>query len=407
VKGFNTLIIIITAVFILVITLAIPGCAKQPPAKTFDIGIETPLTGSVAELGTQIKNTILLAIEDQNAKGGVTIAGQKYMLSPIIRDNKHDIVVARSITEELIFDKQVKVIAGPAIMDAISAQRTIEDNKVIGFYLNVIVDSMCTPQKPYSFFFGGCLLQFYNNVVAYTHEFYPQSKTVASMIPDLADTPTFFGAAQKMCDLYGLQWLGGEKFPITTTDFLPFITRVLAKNPDIIDTASSGGSIGGLTASLIKQIRQAGFEGIIIVPADPPTGSIREIVPDQFRTKLVVNDINPDSPIVSDAYRKLYYRYTETYKQLPYVIVARMYNVAAPFFEFLDGQDTMDTTAWMEGLAKYRWQGIWGKETFWVGKPIWGINRMALTGTWVSEWIDGKLETKWDTPIPMDLYYAE
>jgi hypothetical protein len=43
-----------------------------------------------------------------------------------------------------------------------------------------------------------------------------------------------------------------------------------------------------------------------------------------------------------------------------------------------------------------RWDG------FWLGKPIWGINRMALIGTWVSEWADGKLETKWDNPLPMN-----
>ncbi len=417
-KRFNTVAAILTAVFMLVSALTVSSCAKSTspappssappsPAMTLDIGISTPLTGPVAELGTQIKNTTLLAIEDQNAKGGVTIAGQKYKLNPIIRDNKHDIVTAKSVAEELIYDKHVKIIAGPAIVDAIASQPVLESNKVLGFYLNVIVDSMCTPQKPYSFFFGGCIPQTYNNVAAYIQKFYPQAKTVVSMLPDLADTPTFFGAAQKMCDLYGLQWVAGEKFPITTTDFLPFINRVLAKNPDIIDTASCGGAIGGLTASLIKQIRQAGFTGIIMVPEDPPTGSIQEIVPDQYRTKIVVNDINPDSPMVSDAYRQLYHRYTDTYKQLPYVIVGRMYNVIVPFFDFLNGQDTMDTTAWMEGFAKYRWQGIWGKETFWLGKPIWGINRMALIGTWVSEWTDGKLETKWDNPLPMDLYYAE
>ena len=48
------------------------------PASTMNIGITTPLTGPMGPFGTQMKNAALLAIEDQNSKGGVTIGGQKY-----------------------------------------------------------------------------------------------------------------------------------------------------------------------------------------------------------------------------------------------------------------------------------------------------------------------------------------
>jgi branched-chain amino acid transport system substrate-binding protein len=195
-----------------------------------------------------------------------------------------------------------------------------------------------------------------------------------------------------------------EKFPYGTTDFSPFITRALAKKPDVIETSSTGGNMGGLCAQLIKQLRQAGFKGLIAVPALPPPGAVEEVVPEQYRTLIVTGDIDWEAPIVSEAYRDLCRRYVKKYNQVPIDIVGQVYNATKPFYEFLNGQDTMDTTKWMEGFEKYRWKGIYGKEAGWIGKPLYGINRMILRGSWVSEYINGKLQTKWEAPIPMDLF---
>ena len=107
---------------------------------------------------------------------------------------------------------------------------------------------------------------------------------------------------------------------------------------------------------------------------------------------------------MSDAYRDLCRRYVKKYSATPIDIVGQLYNVTKPFFEFLNGQDTMDTTKWMEGFANYRWKGLYGKEASWIGKPMFGINRMAFRASWASEYINGKLETRWEAPIPMDLF---
>jgi hypothetical protein len=77
-------------------------------------------------------------------------------------------------------------------------------------------------------------------------------------------------------------------------------------------------------------------------------------------------------------------------------------------FEFLNGQDTMDTTAWVNGFEKYHWQGIWGTESFWVGKPLSGIDRRVMGSSWIGEWVDGKLiEEKWTAPLPTDIFVGE
>lgn len=225
---------------LLVIGIAVAGCAKPAPStqnptpttatpKTLDFGIVTPLTGPSADLGTSMKNAILMAIDDQNKQGGVTIGGQTYTVNPIVRDSKMDLVVAKNIAEELVYDKGVKVIAGPFLADAVGAQSVTEKNKVILFALVPLTPSMSGPEKPYSFFFNGSTPMLMNTGAAYIHHFYPDAKTVATIVPDLPHVPQFVDAMQMMVKRYGFQWLGYEKFPIDTNDFMPYVARIMPK----------------------------------------------------------------------------------------------------------------------------------------------------------------------------------
>ncbi len=118
---------LVAVVVALVSGFIMTGCGKPTPAaapaaQQLDIGVASPLTGTMAFLGGESINGILMAIEDQNAHGGVTIGGQNYMLNPIQRDTKADLIVAKSVAEELVFDKKVKIISGPFQSDAVGMQ---------------------------------------------------------------------------------------------------------------------------------------------------------------------------------------------------------------------------------------------------------------------------------------------
>jgi ABC-type branched-subunit amino acid transport system substrate-binding protein len=128
----------VTSISALVLIVVLLGqwayAQKTTPSKTLDIGIATPLTGPAAHIGMNMKNALLMAIEDQNAQGGVKIAGEKYLLNPIILDTKKDAAVGKAVAEQLVYDKKVKVIAGPFIDDSIGAQSVTEPNKIIAFF---------------------------------------------------------------------------------------------------------------------------------------------------------------------------------------------------------------------------------------------------------------------------------
>jgi ABC-type branched-subunit amino acid transport system substrate-binding protein len=283
-------------------------------------------------------------------------------------------------------------------------QMVTEKNKVIGFFCVPTIPSMSSPSKPYSFFTGGNPLMLEASGIQYLQKFYPEAKTTVSMVPDVTDLPLWENAAKTLCPRFGLNWLGTEKFPVTTQDFSPIITRVLAahKDMEILDTSLCG-SLGAQGAIMVKQLRQAGYDGLLWMPIFPAPTTFEEIVPAEYRTKTIHLEIDPEAQIVSEACRDLYHRYEQKYKMGALIADAEFYNGVKAFFKFLNGRDDTDTTAWATEFEKYRWDGIWGTESYWVGMPMYGINRILLRGSLVSEYVNGKLETKWNAPVLRDL----
>ena len=73
--------------------------------------------------------------------------------------------------------------------------------------------------------------------------------------------------------------------------------------------------MAGLGSLSIKQVRQAGFNGPIMVPLPPARGETEEVVPKEYLTKIVIDYYDVDSPIVTEAYRDVYYKAKEKFSK--------------------------------------------------------------------------------------------
>lgn len=408
----------------LLVGLAITGWAqaKQPAkkpntgaaktlatgtAKMLDIGIATPLTGPAASVGSNLRNAVILAAENQNAKGGVTIGGEKYLLNVIVMDTKFDPTTAKAVAEELVYKQKVKIIFGPSPVELASIQSVTEPNKILIFGMSPI-PGLCAPDKPYTFFVGGQPEKMYSLGGSYIKKYYPKAKKVVTVYADLGDLPLWQDTAKLYCSKMGFEWLGLEKYSPDTTDFSPVVQKLLAKKPDVVDIAGSGGAMGAIIPILIKQLREAGYEGLIWMPTIPAAGVMESTIPSQHLNKIVTNDFDLNSRMVTSDYRAVYNQYIAKFKVKPIDFMGEAYNATKALFDFLNTQKTMDTTEWMKALEKYRWKGIYGHEEYWAGYPVYKINRFLFNGLWVSEWKNGKLtNTQVAEKFPYEWFTSE
>ncbi|MFN0133713.1 MAG: ABC transporter substrate-binding protein [Phycisphaerales bacterium] len=92
-------------------TLAAPACGRQP-TETIKIGHYASLTGSEATFGKSTDNGIRLAVDEVNAKGGVTIAGKAYKIELVSDDTEGKPDKAGTVVTKLITKDKVKAVLG-------------------------------------------------------------------------------------------------------------------------------------------------------------------------------------------------------------------------------------------------------------------------------------------------------
>ncbi|MDR1945856.1 MAG: ABC transporter substrate-binding protein [Desulfovibrio sp.] len=99
-------------------------------AQTIKIGFPIPLTGEIPKVGESTKFSAEMLKEEINAKGGLEVGGQKYLLEFIYEDNEAKPESAVNVTLKLIDRDQVIALVGPqSSRQAVPAGSVADDNE--------------------------------------------------------------------------------------------------------------------------------------------------------------------------------------------------------------------------------------------------------------------------------------
>jgi len=256
--------IIVLVVALMMVTLGLASCGEgggDGAKVTKKIGLTAPLSGVAAAYGQDIKNGIEMAIDAINKDGGIEIGDTTYIFELLPADDEATPEPALSNAQRFILEEDIQVIFDPV---ATSIQPLIGINEKAGEEF---------------------IMMAYTSVPLYTQKV---NKYMITMPPPFASyiKPwitlamgkgwTKMGMLQTTGaygDLWGSTfeqaWTGAggtvvAKAPAsyyTVTDFTPYLTTVLAANPDVIFC----GGPSDPTALVIDQARSLGFTGGFIV----------------------------------------------------------------------------------------------------------------------------------------------
>lgn len=258
-------IIVLIVALMMMVTLGLASCGEEGgdggEKTTKKIGLTAPLSGIAAAYGQDIEAGIQMAIDMINADGGIKIGDMTYVFELLAADDEATPEPALSNAQRFILEEDIQVIFDPV---ATSIQPLIGINE--------------TPGEEF-------LVMAYTSVPLYTQKI---NKYMITMPPPFSVyIPEWIGLAMgngwmklgmlQTTGAYGDLWgstfeqawtgAGGEvvaKAPAsyyTESDFTPYLTTVLAGNPDVIFC----GGPSEPTALVIDQARSLGFEGGFIV----------------------------------------------------------------------------------------------------------------------------------------------
>lgn len=252
-KSSKLLVVLVVAAFV----LGLPGMLSSQAQEPIPIGVAVAQTSNVALLGQEQVIGAQIAEEFFNARGGVNGRPIKVILA----DTGGDEAGAITAFQGLINKDNVVGIVGPTLSQQAFASDPIADAAGVP----VIAPSNTAkgiPQIGY----------FISRVSAPVAKVAPNAVDAALEInPDIKKVAVFFaqndafsrsetGTFQETVTAKGLELLPVQTFQTTDTDFTTQITNVIGEGPDLVIISGLAADGGGL----VKQLRELGYEGLII-----------------------------------------------------------------------------------------------------------------------------------------------
>ena len=360
---------IATALMAACMALTTPTMAQE----SFKIGNLSPLSGPAAAFGIGINRGIELAAEDV---GTFQVAGKPYKLEVVPYDTSLDPGKTVAALNRAVLNDNVKYgfILGAAVHGAVLP--IIRQNGFFDIFMGAAGKEVTNAENPTVFRFMASSDQLY---YTFTPEIYKKLniKRVAFMGPnnDLgrSDVKVLKEIAARLKG-QGVEFVGEELVELNAKDFQASLLRLLAKNPDVIDTNASPTGTVGLIA---KQARELGYKGYFISSTAVLEAKALVNVAGKGADKIVAYRIWSAAP--TKLYDQIAERHMAKYKEATLGTVWEAYAATRWVVEAVQKAGTFDTKKVAEQLANSTFQFHPYGPASWGGDKTYGAKRQIQT----------------------------
>lgn len=359
----------------LVAGMALSAAAQE----TLKIGALVTLSGPGAAWGQAMKNAAELAADKVNAAGGLDVAGKKYKVQIVPYDDKYQAGEAVTVANRLIFEDKVKFIIGPTgSAPALAVQPITEKNQVLTVTLGFTNKALAV-DKPLSFRPVITTLEFAEPQINWMVKTLGVKKA-GGLFPNDESGQVIARDLEAAYRKAGGELTVKEFFERDRVDFVPLLTRMLARG---IDTIELDGNSPGTAGLIAKQSRELGFKGRIVRTGGPATAEIIAVAGREVSEGMMVHAVLDPNSASTRAYID---SYTAKYKTAPNGFSPSFYDFTGMLFEAMKRAgtvtDSMKVAKELEGLKDY--EGVLGKLS-WTGKANYGIDHQLAVPFYVSE----------------------
>jgi branched-chain amino acid transport system substrate-binding protein len=240
-----------------VVGMTLLAAASPSQACELKLGMVGGLSGATAQWGNAIKAAVEFVVKKTNDAGGLQVGAERCPVTISIVDTKATAEGAAAAANQLV-SQGVKFVLGPVVSPEATGIKPIAVRNNMLVFLNSYAKNAIGPQWPLVFHEGPGPSVWADPIVKAAKAKFNIKSVVVVAPNDQGGTDI----ASVDVDVYKNNGIEAtdEYYQRGTTNFAAIITRILAKNPDAVDTASSAPSDAGI---MVKQLRQAGFKGPI------------------------------------------------------------------------------------------------------------------------------------------------
>lgn len=219
-------------IFFLLLSLTVSGAMAQ---ETLKLGVVLPLSGAQKKFGELMKNGILIAQEEVNAKGGITKGILKAKkLELVFEDSESVVDKAGQLVEKFINENKYPIILGGySSSEGLKIGETVQKYGIPYLCPTPSVDKI-TQQgwknvfriSPSSSQYITGLNNFLLNVV--------KPKTMAIIYEDTDYGKGLSVVMRKVCEKEGIKIVFDKSYAAKSTDYKPMLLEMKFQKPDVV-----------------------------------------------------------------------------------------------------------------------------------------------------------------------------
>jgi len=266
-------------------------------------GFTGPLSGGAAKYGKNSLDGIVMAMEEINAKGGITVAGKKYNIEIISLDDRYKPDLAVQNARRMVSLDKVPAVFCPHSGGILAMMNFNEKEELIvmGYTTHPKIVEMGNK----------LVIRIPADIRAYAAAFCDKVKERG--VKKVAAIPGVHEYAKIWMDIFKEEWAkrGGVLTDVSSadymkeTDFYTHLTKVIAGNPEAILLIGASEP----SALIVKQARELGFKGRFIISEQAKLEEMVKIVPmDKLEGSIGLTPLYDrpvkDAPAFVKAYKK-------------------------------------------------------------------------------------------------------
>jgi branched-chain amino acid transport system substrate-binding protein len=282
------------------------GLFLMAPAWAADVvkmGYSGPLSGGSAKYGKNCETGMTMAVEEINAKGGITVAGKKFTLAVASLDDRYKPDLTVQNARRMVSLDKVSSVFCPHSGGILAMMKfnEKEDFLVMGYSTHPKIVEMGNKM----------VIRMPPDIRAYASAFGDKAKERG--IKKIAAIPGVHEYAKIWMDIFDEEWKkrGGVITDVSPadyskeTDYYTHLTKVIAGKPDAILLIGPSEP----AALIVKQARELGFKGKFILGDQAKLDEMEKVVSiDKMEGTIAVTPLYhrpiKDAPAFSKAYKK-------------------------------------------------------------------------------------------------------
>jgi branched-chain amino acid transport system substrate-binding protein len=398
-KKMCTLLVVGCVLLTLLAVVFTGSFAKATPAQHLKVGVVMPISGPISTVGMAWVRGFELYFNKVNAAGGVKIGDTTYLFDVIAEDSQINPEAAGNAAKKLVFQDKAKFVFGEILeQDTQAIYDVTLPNKVLHLitWINVpghpadisaekplCVRPMISPQDSH------------RPVLEYLLKKYPNTKTLALLVPDIA-VGTLDKDFTSIAKELGIKVVGSEIWAFGTTDFVPIMTKLLSYKADAICSLTSAQAHYHLMAA-----RQLGFTGPFVSTSPLGPDVFLFVAGPEACTNVICAGWNPAT--ASGPLKEVVDSWKAKYGAEPFISDAAFaWDEGWILVQALKKAKSVDSEKVLATLDTMTAPGsletVFGKAHM-GGLKTYGVNRVLVRPIPVSYLMDGKVVETVFTPI--------